>query len=309
MGDQRLNQKVKGGRIIMEMDLYQKEALKTDKMLATGGVDLIVSLLGLAGETGELLSEYKKYLRDGESHKLFKERIQEELGDILWYLTNVASKFSISLDDIARANILKCRSRWQESDQRQIGLTFIQSFDESFPDHERFQRKMEIKITDTIEEAKDKMRAFVDGVQAGNDLTDNSYHDDGYRFHDVFHYAYVAVLGWSPVIRSLQRLKRKSVPHVDEVEDGGRAIAIEEGISAMVFSYASQHHFLEDISELDYDLLRTIKLMTQGLEVSRCSFSDWERAILVGFEAWRLVKAQKGGKLIVDLNAQTLSFC
>jgi len=93
------------------MDLYQKEALKTDKKPAAGGIDLIVPLLGLAGETGELLSEYKKYLRDGDSHKLFKERIQEELGDILWYLTNVASKFGISLDDIARSNIIKCRNR------------------------------------------------------------------------------------------------------------------------------------------------------------------------------------------------------
>jgi len=292
----------------VEMDLYQKEALKTDKKPAAGGIDLIVPLLGLAGETGELLSEYKKYLRDGDSHKLFKERIQEELGDILWYLTNVASKFGISLDDIARSNIIKCRNRWQESDEGQIGLTFIQSFDEKFLETERFLRKMEIEITDTIEESRVKMKSFINGVQAGNDLTDNSYHDDGYRFHDVFHYAYVAVLGWSPVIRGLQKRKRKSVPHVDEVEDGGRAIAIEEGISAMVFSYASQHHFLEGVRELDYDLLRTIKIMTQGLEVSRCSSSDWERAILAGFEAWRLVKSQKGGKLIADLDARSLTF-
>ncbi len=35
----------------------------------------MIPLAGLASETGELLGEYKKYLRDGESHKLFKERL------------------------------------------------------------------------------------------------------------------------------------------------------------------------------------------------------------------------------------------
>jgi hypothetical protein len=46
---------------------------------------------------------------------------------------------------------------------------------------------------------------------------------------------------------------------VDEVEDGGRASAIEEGISALVFAYAKGHSFLEGIAAIDYELLRTIK--------------------------------------------------
>jgi len=44
------------------------------------------ALLGLAGEAGTLLSEYKKHLRDGDAHQLHKERVAEELGDLLWYL-------------------------------------------------------------------------------------------------------------------------------------------------------------------------------------------------------------------------------
>ena len=43
-------------------------------------MSVIVPLLGLAGEAGGLLSEYKKYLRDGAAHRLFKERVGEELG-------------------------------------------------------------------------------------------------------------------------------------------------------------------------------------------------------------------------------------
>jgi len=52
---------------------------------------------GLAGEAGQVLSEYKKYLRDGDSHILFKERFAEELGDLLWYLANTATKFDLLL--------------------------------------------------------------------------------------------------------------------------------------------------------------------------------------------------------------------
>ena len=69
-------------------------------------------MLGLAGETGQLLSEYKKHLRDGEAHRLFKERVSEELGDLLWYIANVASKFDLTLSEIAAANFAKVKARW-----------------------------------------------------------------------------------------------------------------------------------------------------------------------------------------------------
>ena len=42
-------------------------------------------------------------------------------------------------------------------------------------------------------------------------------------FHDVFHLAYAAVLGWSPTTRALLKIKRKSRPEIDENEDGARA--------------------------------------------------------------------------------------
>src|SRR6266850_1396407 len=87
---------------MMDIDRYQKEALRTDR----------VPMLGLAGETGQLLSEYKKHLRDGEAHRLFKDRVSEELGDLLWYVANVASKFDLTLDEIAATNLTKVKARW-----------------------------------------------------------------------------------------------------------------------------------------------------------------------------------------------------
>ena len=149
---------------------------------------------------------------------------------------------------------------------------------------------------------------MIDGEPFGAELTDNAYDPDGYRFHDVFHFAYAAVLAWSPVTRSLIRRKRKSRPLLDEVEDGGRAAVIEEGIAALAFDYARRHRMLEGVARLDFQLLRTVKDMTSHLEVSRRTTGEWEQAILLGFEVWRAVHAAGGGRIAVDLDARRIDY-
>jgi len=100
--------------------------------------------------------------------------------------------------------------------------------------------------------------------------------------------------------------KRRSRPEVDNVEDGGRATAIEEGISALVFTYAKNHALLEGVERLDYDLLRTIKGMTRDLEVAACTPRDWERAILLCYWIWREMEARGEGTLVLDLDMRTV---
>ncbi|MGB3262396.1 MAG: nucleoside triphosphate pyrophosphohydrolase family protein [Microcoleus sp.] len=293
----------------MDFREYQEQALKTDRVPTKSGDGIIVPLLGLAGEAGSLLTEYKKHLRDGDAHKLFKDAIAEELGDLLWYVANVASKFDLDLEKVAKGNIEKCRARWgwRDSGETDVSTTgYI--FDGGFPQNECLPRHFIVEITEVNQGGSVKMRAFIDGQQIGNDLSDNSYSSDGYRFHDVFHLSYVAVLGWSPVIRSNLKLKRKSNPRIDEVEDGGRAIAIEEGLSALVFSYAKDHNFLEGVLALDYQLLKTIKNMSSHLEVARCSLGDWEKAILAGYEVWRKVEKYRGGTVVVDRGAHSITY-
>ncbi|MEQ8755017.1 MAG: nucleoside triphosphate pyrophosphohydrolase family protein [Coleofasciculus sp. G1-WW12-02] len=289
----------------MDFREYQEQAQETDQVPSQTGNGITIPLMGLVGEAGELLSEYKKYLRDGEAHKLFKERVAEELGDLLWYIANVSSKFELNLEQIAEGNLKKCRDRWGWKNLVQTGVYI---FDNNFPEHERLPRQFEVEITEVSENSSVKMKAFINEKQIGNDLTDNSYSSDGYRFHDIFHLSYAAVLGWSPVIRSNLKLKRKSDSGIDEVEDGGRAIAIEEGISALVFSYAKDHQFLEAVSTLDYQLLKTIKNMTSHLEVSQCSLGNWEKAILNGYEVWRQVEKNRGGKVVVDLDERSIIY-
>ena len=288
----------------MELNEYQRLANQTDQQPETGTSEtdpgsIMVPLLGMAAETGELLGEHKRWLRDGDSYKLFPERVKEELGDLLWYLTNVATKHGMTLEEVADFNLSKTFRRWQP-DSSGKGLRKL--FDENFPAKERLPRQMDV----TIEEESGVAITTIDGVTFGDPLRDNRSQDDGYRFHDVCHLSYASVLGWSPTLRALLRRKRKSDSKVDEEEDGGRAICIEEGISAMVFSYAERRNFLEGAEGVNYDLLRTIKDMTSHLEVSARTEGEWERAIMTGFDTWRHVKAKGKGKIRADLEQGTL---
>jgi NTP pyrophosphatase (non-canonical NTP hydrolase) len=290
----------------MDFNTYQKEALRTDRVPARRDVDdatsLIVPMLGLAGETGQLLSEYKKHLRDGEAHRLFKERVSEELGDLLWYIANVASKFDLSLSDVAAENLVKVKQRWASK------RTGPLKFDTELPEGERLPRRFEVELIDMKSETRQRVRVLIDGQPLSVELTDNAYDPDGYRFHDVFHFAYAAVLGWSPITRAILRRKRKSQPLLDEVEDGGRAAVIEEGVAALTFDYARRHRFLEGVSAVDSQLLRTVQEMTSHLEVRQCTTGEWEQAILQGFEVWRSVLDARGGCIEVDLDARRVTF-
>ncbi|HCF0147877.1 nucleoside triphosphate pyrophosphohydrolase family protein [Pseudomonas aeruginosa] len=291
----------------MDLNTYQEKAQATDRVpsqidTSDAGINLVVPLLGLAGETGELLSEYKKHLRDGNSHLLFKERVSEELGDLLWYIANVAKKFDIKLSDIAEQNLRKVSGRWGPQDTGSV------SFDSEYEEHERLPLSFEVELSEVVIDDRTMIQMRINGEKIGDDLTDNADDPDGYRFHDVFHLAYVAVLGWSPVIRKLMKRKRKSVPKVDEVQDGGRAQVLDEGVAALVFDYAKEHNWLEGVNDLDYKLLRTIKGITSLLEVRERSVGEWQRAILIGFEVWRKVLQANGGRILVDQNTRNLVF-
>ena len=284
----------------LDFDQYQFEAAKTDKAMTDEG--LTIPLLGLAGETGSLHTLYKKYLRDGDAYQIIDKRIAEELGDILWYVATIARRAKLKLSDVAEMNLRKTRSRWLENIQ---GITLL---DDSFPISEQLPRTFTAEIRDFADGNRHKEELVIDGSKAGDYLTDNAYHDDGYRFHDIFHLSYAVMLGWSPVLRANLGRKRKSRPDVDEVEDGGRAIAIEEGISALIFTYAQKHSFLDGVSTIDWPILRTCQEMTSGLEVSCRSLYEWEKAIFAGYRAWRQVRDQGGGFLRCDLERRSFEY-
>lgn len=285
----------------MDLTTFQQRAMKTDRNPGENEISRMIPLAGLASETGELLGEYKKYLRDGESHQLFRERIAEEVGDLLWYLANVATKFGLDLSKVAEQNLSKCESRWGQMPARV-------PFDSDFPESERIPRKLSVDIFTYYDaNGAPKVRAMYRGNQFGDDVDDNAHEDDGYGYHDVIHLAFAAVLGWSPLVRKMIGAKRKSNSKVDRVEDGGRAIATEEGVSAMIFAYAREYKFFEGKNSLSSELLRMLKNMVQHLEVAVCSTGEWEQAILQGFKVWRVVSTTRSGTVDLDLDSRTFT--
>lgn len=72
--------------------------------------ELLISACGLAGEAGEVVELIKKYVGHGQTPS--PTRISEELGDVLWYVADIASRYDLNLDGIAANNIRKLRERY-----------------------------------------------------------------------------------------------------------------------------------------------------------------------------------------------------
>lgn len=374
---------------------YAEQALTTDKR--SDGGSLAFPLLGLFGETGSLLSEVKKKQRDPKSYKGYAGAVVEELGDVLWYLTTVASRSGIALDEIA-ANVCHGYGDWNKAvdptltfaslqpdimprqfeptpafeqtlmrlagevgtlvieqqsgrmDDNQAALAgrlvailrlLCQAANEAgvtleaaavknlskifdrwprerihpefldagaVPD-EQLPRALTIDIFERSVNGEDYVYQRCNGINIGDRLTDNAAVQDDYRFHDVFHFAYVAVLGWSPVIRSLLRLKRKDDPKVDEVQDGARAALIEEGVTTWIFGQAVGLDFFVEmgVNDLPFDLLKQVRQFVLGYEVEDMPLWVWEEAILQGYAAFRFLREHRRGRVRIDMNNHRLS--
>lgn len=300
----------------MELSQYQRRAQATDRVPVTGEEAKdrearLVPLLGLAGEVGTLLAGYKKFLRDGEAYELFTDNVGEEVGDLLWYLANVAEKWNLSLDQLAATNLAKTSDRWPKPGARVPRRKPIDLFDHQAPRAERLPRTFTVDIVPVGRDrgVEERIEVRYRGKAVGSRLGDNTYDPSGYRFHDVFHLANAAVLGWSPVARAhLFKRKRRDRGILSEVEDGGRAIVIEEGMAAFLFEHARHHRWFEDVSSLDYDILKTIRIMTAGLEVRHRPLWEVEQAVLRGYAVWRQVRDANGGRVIGDLHRRSIEF-
>lgn len=87
----------------LTLEDYQHYAQKTDQNQLTGKANAEFPFLGLFGEAGTLLSALKKRQRDGDAYAHYRDAIQEEVGDVLWYLTNIASRAGLALKDLAQS--------------------------------------------------------------------------------------------------------------------------------------------------------------------------------------------------------------
>lgn len=178
-------------------------------------------------------------------------------------------------------------------------------FDHAFPEDERFPEKIKIEF---VQRSSGRIHMKYGDVFLGDPLTDNHKDKDNYRYHDVFHISYTAILHWSPVFRALLKRKRKSKPDFDENEDSGRAIVVEEGISAWIFNQAKEYNYFENPKDISTKLIKNVQLFVKGYEVENCPPALWKKAIYEGFKVFKELTMHKVGIINIDLIQRSIEF-
>jgi NTP pyrophosphatase (non-canonical NTP hydrolase) len=216
-----------------------------------------------------------------------------------WYLRAIKAS-SVTFAEVVHKNIAKTTGRFLPPTYESLPL-----FDQDFPEEEQLPGHFEITI-----EQRASGRSYLrwNGVFIGDPLTDNILDPDGYRFHDVFHFAHAAILHWSPTFRALIKQKRKSNSKVDDAQDGGRAIVVEEGLTAWVFTRAKELNYFEGQKSVSFDLLKTVQQFVAGYEVEACPLSLWEIAILKGYDVFQQVNRNGGGTIIGNRRSRTIEY-
>ena len=310
-----------GSKSVSTFGKYQQLAIRASRY-ARNKTALVPYLVQIWQNVGDLLKPFGAVENSEKAEPMFcRTSIAKSLGDIMWYIAGFAELYGLSLDDIARANATKILSAFPPDDRKQR----TPLYDEDLKYLEKFPRRFTVDFVDQDDETTVML---INGVRVGDPLTDNAYREEdtkgqlieieGYRYHDAVHLALVAVLGWSPVMRSLLKRKRKSLKNIDQVEDGARAIIVEEMIVKLSHSYAvghDRHKLLDGKSNVNLNLLKQIVGLAHGLEVaggrrgfSGCKYWEWEEAILSGFRVYNELRKNRGGRIVVDLEARTVDF-
>lgn len=285
---------------------YQSLAFKTAR---TDGRTLLEVCLAVLPQLGaELLRATLPEIELRINKNIADRPINTVLGEITWHIAAIASLYHVTLEEIVSINREKVSFRMERGVPTAL-------HDEGRAPHQQLPRAFDIAF---VRIAHGKSRMYFEGQRLGNDLTDNAYEDDGYRFHDVLHLALIAHLGWSPVVRGFMKRKR---PDVDEVEDGGRAKVVEELVIKAIHSEGERQvkdrsrcsvkgpvRLFTERSTIPFGLLKTLRTWVSGLEVAKNAFWEWEDAICDGSEIFFQLRQHKQGTVHVDLIARHITF-
>lgn len=275
---------------------FSFSALQPQAMLAlnTPTTAFEGTLISLASEAGRLV--------DAHTQGASGEALEERLAALFGMLVRAANEAGITLEAAANYNLQKIEDRWPQE------RIYPALFDESFPHEEQLPRSLVIEIYErTANNGRNYVLQRCNGILIGDRITDNIMKPDDYRFHDVFHYAYATILGWSPVTRALFRLKRKSETKIDEGQDSARAVILEEGIAAYLFGRAKELDFFagHDVGDMSFTLLKSVRQFVRGYEPEVCPLWLWEQAILRGNEAFRFLREHRCGRLVLNLRERS----
>ena len=318
--------------IVADFSDYQFKASQFSELNLHGPDGLIAPLCGLAGATGTILEKLKE---ESGSHDLRVHRdfFRKELGDLLWYLSAVATASSLNLGDIAQENLARACDLYPLSTEPLTELfKTLSSLDDPSEPTECFPRQMVIgfeehpsfdgppvaKQTITYvapnafpkgpQKIRGKLQGFKIDAPLGDQTTDNSRRADGYRYHDAIHMGFMAVLGWSPTMRMLLRLKRRSKIATDRDEDGARAIYTEEGLAAILARLAPRRMGFLGENAVDGEIIATAQALVRDTEAQALPGWLWRRAISQGFIAMHNLDQNKGGYLTIDLDEREVTY-
>lgn len=288
----------------MDIKEFQKKCLETDQFddKERSMASSIWNLTETVGIISRLYDERARLTDTNE--KEYKSKMDKKFGDVLWYVANASSCLELDLEDVALANLEKCQNRWGKKKKA------AKSFDDNYPADQQLPKKITFRI-DQDEKGKVRMSVELkDGgeIALGARVTDNAYFEDGYRFHDVIHMSFMAVLGWSPVMRALMNRKRKSDAKVDEVEDGARAINLEEAVSALIYEHARTVDYFKEEKHVPFELLKWIEKVIRSLEVSQLTYELWNQAIIQGYSVWRQTFDMNGGYVDCDFTKRQIKY-
>ncbi|WP_158284432.1 hypothetical protein [Bradyrhizobium sp. SUTN9-2] len=234
------------------------------------------------------------------------------LGGVAWHLSAIASLYHLSLDEVIASNCRKVQFRSERGAPTPL-------HDADRDAKEQFPRQFDVAF---VRIGPQKSRMYFEGKPLGDDLTDNYYEDDGYRFHDAIHLAFIGHLGWSPVVRGLMKRKRKSRDDkVDEEEKSGRAKVVEELVIKAIHSEGDRQakaagrcivgtptRLFPERTLINFKLLKTLRAYVDGLEVAKNTFWECEDAIYDGCDMFFQLSNEKQGTVHIDLDRRTLSF-
>lgn len=96
----------------MEIKEYQEKAQRTLNTESSQKDTITNMCLGISGETGEVIDMIKKHIFHG--HEIDTYKLEKEIGDVMWYLTNLATQFNLNMSHVLDTNIKKLENRYPE---------------------------------------------------------------------------------------------------------------------------------------------------------------------------------------------------
>lgn len=288
---------------------YQQLAIKTAR---TEKDELLEVCAAVLTQLGAQLMRHMLPESEKEINKQVNDRsINDVLSAVAWHLCAIATLYGIDIDDVAEANFAKASAR--QKDEKPTPW-----HDRTSPDGQHFPRLFEVEFRSIDQET---VEIHWEGKRRGDPLRDQYSVKDGYRFHDVIHLANVAVLGWSPVLRDLFKIKRTGCKKLKQEQDGGRSAVVEELVIKLIHWEAARRakelhpmlaayerpHFPVGES-IPFSLLKQVRELTEGHEVYANKYWEWERAIREGYRVFDLLRKHRGGFVTVDMENRELRF-